>query len=118
MTGGRLVLGLGIGGRDDDHQVTGIDNRTRGRRLDEQMAAMHREDSVRGNLAGIAIQNGRSHVCPSELCEMKGKIMSLFSHLAPAKRHSKGKKTTTTSTGRTSHHRKHRRRTSSTGTHK
>ncbi len=25
MTGGRLVLGLGIGGRDDDHQVTGID---------------------------------------------------------------------------------------------
>lgn len=42
MTGGRLVLGLGIGGRDDDHQVTGIDMRTRGRRLDEQMAVMRR----------------------------------------------------------------------------
>lgn len=42
MTGGRLVLGLGIGGRDDDHQVTGIDKRTRGRRLDEQMAVMRR----------------------------------------------------------------------------
>ncbi|WP_267882579.1 hypothetical protein [Streptomyces griseus] len=44
--------------------------------------------------------------------------MSLFSHLAPAKRHSKGKKSTTSMKGRTSHHRKHRRRTSSTGTHK
>ncbi|MEW2516541.1 LLM class flavin-dependent oxidoreductase [Actinacidiphila alni] len=42
MTGGRLVLGLGIGGRDDDHQVSGVDMRTRGRRLDAQMAVMRR----------------------------------------------------------------------------
>ncbi|MFF1696316.1 LLM class flavin-dependent oxidoreductase [Streptomyces sp. NPDC058257] len=42
MSGGRLVLGLGVGGRDDDHQVSGIDIRTRGRRLDEQMAVMRR----------------------------------------------------------------------------
>ncbi|MGW9027382.1 LLM class flavin-dependent oxidoreductase [Streptomyces sp. NPDC055722] len=42
MTGGRLVLGLGIGGRDDDHRVTGIDIRTRGRRLDQQMAVLRR----------------------------------------------------------------------------
>ncbi|MGC5343059.1 LLM class flavin-dependent oxidoreductase [Streptomyces sp. DT171] len=42
MTDGRLVLGLGIGGRDDDHQVTGVDKHTRGRRLDEQMAVMRR----------------------------------------------------------------------------
>ena len=42
MTQGRLVLGLGIGGRDDDHQVTGIDIRTRGRRLDAQMTVMRR----------------------------------------------------------------------------
>ena len=42
MTGGRFVLGLGIGGRDDDHLATGTDPRTRGRRLDEQMAAMSR----------------------------------------------------------------------------
>ncbi|WP_267892086.1 hypothetical protein [Streptomyces sp. DSM 15324] len=44
--------------------------------------------------------------------------MSLFSHLAPAKRHSKDRKSTTSMNGRTSHHRKHLRRTSSTGTHK
>jgi alkanesulfonate monooxygenase SsuD/methylene tetrahydromethanopterin reductase-like flavin-dependent oxidoreductase (luciferase family) len=42
MTGGRLVLGLGIGGRDDDHQVTGVPLSARGRRLDEQMAVMRR----------------------------------------------------------------------------
>ncbi|GAA4310733.1 LLM class flavin-dependent oxidoreductase [Streptomyces venetus] len=42
MTGGRLVLGLGIGGRDDGHQVAGVDLGTRGRRLDQQMAVMRR----------------------------------------------------------------------------
>jgi len=42
MSGGRLVLGLGVGGRDDDHDAAGVDPRTRGRRLDEQMATMRR----------------------------------------------------------------------------
>ncbi|MEU5367366.1 LLM class flavin-dependent oxidoreductase [Streptomyces sp. NPDC005925] len=42
MTGGRLTLGLGIGGRDDDHVAAGIDRSTRGRRMDEQMAVMRR----------------------------------------------------------------------------
>nr|BFD83603.1 LLM class flavin-dependent oxidoreductase [Streptomyces sp. Xyl84] len=42
MSGGRLVLGLGIGGRQDDHQVAGVDPRTRGRRLDEQMPLLRR----------------------------------------------------------------------------
>ncbi|MFD8566825.1 LLM class flavin-dependent oxidoreductase [Streptomyces sp. NPDC059639] len=42
MSGGRLVLGIGVGGRDDDHRATGIDMHTRGRRLDEQMAVMRR----------------------------------------------------------------------------
>lgn len=42
ISGGRFVLGLGVGGRDDDHEVAGVDIRTRGRRLDEQMAVMRR----------------------------------------------------------------------------
>lgn len=42
MTGGRLVLGLGVGGREDDHLAAGVDIRTRGRRLDAQMAAIRR----------------------------------------------------------------------------
>ena len=39
---GRLVLGLGVGGRPDDHLASGTDLTTRGRRLDEQMALMRR----------------------------------------------------------------------------
>ncbi|MFF9409249.1 LLM class flavin-dependent oxidoreductase [Streptomyces anandii] len=42
MTGGRLVLGLGVGGREDDHWAAGSDIRTRGRRMDEQMALLRR----------------------------------------------------------------------------
>jgi alkanesulfonate monooxygenase SsuD/methylene tetrahydromethanopterin reductase-like flavin-dependent oxidoreductase (luciferase family) len=42
MSGGRFVLGLGVGGREDDHIASGTDLRTRGRRLDEQMEIMRR----------------------------------------------------------------------------
>ncbi|WP_238845760.1 LLM class flavin-dependent oxidoreductase [Nocardia terpenica] len=42
MSGGRLVLGLGVGGRTDDHEASGTDIRTRGRRLDQQLALMRR----------------------------------------------------------------------------
>ena len=42
LSGGRLVLGLGVGGRLDDHLASGTDIRTRGRRLDEQLALMRR----------------------------------------------------------------------------
>jgi alkanesulfonate monooxygenase SsuD/methylene tetrahydromethanopterin reductase-like flavin-dependent oxidoreductase (luciferase family) len=42
LSGGRFVLGLGVGGRVDDHLAADIDIRTRGRRLDQQMAVMRR----------------------------------------------------------------------------
>ena len=44
ISGGRLVLGLGVGDarRQEDHVASGTDVRTRGRRLDEQMAIMRR----------------------------------------------------------------------------
>jgi alkanesulfonate monooxygenase SsuD/methylene tetrahydromethanopterin reductase-like flavin-dependent oxidoreductase (luciferase family) len=42
MSGGRFTLGLGIGGREDDHLAAGVDIRSRGRRLDGQMALMRR----------------------------------------------------------------------------
>ncbi|QIS06195.1 LLM class flavin-dependent oxidoreductase [Nocardia brasiliensis] len=42
MSGGRFVLGLGVGGRPDDHIASGTDLRTRGRRLDEQLAVLRR----------------------------------------------------------------------------
>ncbi|MGW8552793.1 LLM class flavin-dependent oxidoreductase [Streptomyces tubercidicus] len=42
LSGSRFTLGIGIGGRDDDYLATGVDLRTRGRRLDAQMATMRR----------------------------------------------------------------------------
>jgi alkanesulfonate monooxygenase SsuD/methylene tetrahydromethanopterin reductase-like flavin-dependent oxidoreductase (luciferase family) len=42
MSGGRFTLGIGVGGREDDHRAAGTDIRTRGRRLDEQLATMRR----------------------------------------------------------------------------
>ncbi|GAB3582264.1 LLM class flavin-dependent oxidoreductase [Amycolatopsis endophytica] len=42
LSGGRFTLGLGVGGREDDHHATGTDPRHRGRVLDEQMARMRR----------------------------------------------------------------------------
>jgi alkanesulfonate monooxygenase SsuD/methylene tetrahydromethanopterin reductase-like flavin-dependent oxidoreductase (luciferase family) len=42
MSGGRFTLGIGAGGRADDHLAAGTDMRRRGRRLDEQMALMRR----------------------------------------------------------------------------
>ncbi|REK88695.1 LLM class flavin-dependent oxidoreductase [Streptomyces inhibens] len=40
LSGSRFTLGIGIGGRVDDYLATGVDVRTRGRRLDEQMATL------------------------------------------------------------------------------
>ncbi|WP_433601359.1 LLM class flavin-dependent oxidoreductase [Nocardia sp. CA-135953] len=42
MSGGRLVLGLGVGGRADDHIASGTELRSRGRRMDEQLEIMRR----------------------------------------------------------------------------
>lgn len=40
MSGGRFTLGIGLGPRADDYAVAGVDMRTRGRRLDSQLATM------------------------------------------------------------------------------
>ena len=42
VSGGRFVLGIGVGGRPADFEVTGADFRTRGRRLDAALELMHR----------------------------------------------------------------------------
>ncbi len=42
ISGGRLSLGLGIGGRPDDFIASDTDITTRGKRFDEQLAAMKR----------------------------------------------------------------------------
>nr|WP_042185214.1 LLM class flavin-dependent oxidoreductase [Kibdelosporangium sp. MJ126-NF4]CEL16618.1 hypothetical protein [Kibdelosporangium sp. MJ126-NF4]CTQ89031.1 hypothetical protein [Kibdelosporangium sp. MJ126-NF4] len=42
ISGGRFTLGLGVGGRADDHHAAGTDLKTRGRLLDRQMVEMRR----------------------------------------------------------------------------
>lgn len=38
ISGGRLTLGLAVGARQDDYDTAGVDHRTRGARLSEQLA--------------------------------------------------------------------------------
>ena len=40
LSGGRLVLGLAPGGREDDYAASGVDFHGRGKILDEQLPAM------------------------------------------------------------------------------
>jgi alkanesulfonate monooxygenase SsuD/methylene tetrahydromethanopterin reductase-like flavin-dependent oxidoreductase (luciferase family) len=40
MSGGRFVLGIGVGGREDDHAAAGTPIARRGRALDEQLTAL------------------------------------------------------------------------------
>ena len=40
LSGGRLVLGLGLGGREDDFTASGLSTQGRGHRLEEQLALM------------------------------------------------------------------------------
>jgi alkanesulfonate monooxygenase SsuD/methylene tetrahydromethanopterin reductase-like flavin-dependent oxidoreductase (luciferase family) len=42
ISGGRLVLGLALGGREDDFTASGVSMQGRGRTLDEQIAVMKR----------------------------------------------------------------------------
>ncbi len=42
LSGGRLVLGVGVGSREDDFAVTGMSFRDRGRRWDAALELMHR----------------------------------------------------------------------------
>ena len=40
LSGGRLVLGLAAGGREDDYELSGLEFRRRGRAFDEQLEAL------------------------------------------------------------------------------
>ncbi len=60
ISGGRLTLGLAVGGREDDYVHSEVDFSTRGRRMDEMLARM---DAVwSGEEIGPPAPNGRPRV--------------------------------------------------------
>src|SRR3954451_7852750 len=40
ISGGRMTLGIGLGGREDDYELAGVDTSTRGRELDAMLAGI------------------------------------------------------------------------------
>lgn len=40
ISGGRMTLGIGLGGREDDYEIAGVDTSTRGRELDAMLERM------------------------------------------------------------------------------
>jgi alkanesulfonate monooxygenase SsuD/methylene tetrahydromethanopterin reductase-like flavin-dependent oxidoreductase (luciferase family) len=58
LSGGRLVLGLGVGLRDDDYEVSGIDYHTRGRVFEQQLDELVRLWAGEGGV-GPEPANGR-----------------------------------------------------------
>lgn len=62
LSGGRLVLGAAVGGREDDYEVSGVDFHTRGRRFDEMLSEWKRiwsgESFGTAGAIGPAARNG------------------------------------------------------------
>jgi alkanesulfonate monooxygenase SsuD/methylene tetrahydromethanopterin reductase-like flavin-dependent oxidoreductase (luciferase family) len=55
MSGGRLVLGAGLGARDDDYEASGLPTKRRGATFDAQLAQMRRvfDGEVRGHAGPV-----------------------------------------------------------------
>ena len=59
LSGGRLTLGIGVGGREDDYLLTGRDFHGRGRVFDQQVADLRRA------FAGEPLVEGGTPVVPA-----------------------------------------------------
>jgi alkanesulfonate monooxygenase SsuD/methylene tetrahydromethanopterin reductase-like flavin-dependent oxidoreductase (luciferase family) len=55
LSGGRLTLGIGLGGRDDDYEVSGLETKGRGKRLDamlERIQEVWADDRIGPSIEG------------------------------------------------------------------
>jgi alkanesulfonate monooxygenase SsuD/methylene tetrahydromethanopterin reductase-like flavin-dependent oxidoreductase (luciferase family) len=59
LSGGRLVLGLAPGGREDDYEVSRVGFRRRGRIFDEQLEDLHQLWRGEGNVGPLPVQHPR-----------------------------------------------------------
>jgi alkanesulfonate monooxygenase SsuD/methylene tetrahydromethanopterin reductase-like flavin-dependent oxidoreductase (luciferase family) len=59
LSGGRLVLGLAAGGREDDYEVSGVDFHTRGRTFDRALAELERRWNGDGGVGPPTARGGR-----------------------------------------------------------
>lgn len=69
LSGGRFVLGLGVGNRPDDFATTGTAYEDRGRRLDRMLETMHRA------WRGEPLVEGSREVCPEPVRGARVPIM-------------------------------------------
>lgn len=54
LSGGRLTLGIGLGGRDDDYEASGLETKGRGKRLDAMLERM--QEVWSGGQVGPALE--------------------------------------------------------------
>src|SRR4051812_41728119 len=59
LSGGRLVLGLAVGGREDDYATAGVDFHSRGKLFDHQLEELTRLWAGEGNSFGPRPANGK-----------------------------------------------------------
>jgi alkanesulfonate monooxygenase SsuD/methylene tetrahydromethanopterin reductase-like flavin-dependent oxidoreductase (luciferase family) len=80
LSGGRLVLGLGIGARGDDYETSGLSTKGRGRRFDDQLEELHRiwagEERGFAGPIGPALPGGAPRIV------MGGKVDASFDRAA------------------------------------
>jgi alkanesulfonate monooxygenase SsuD/methylene tetrahydromethanopterin reductase-like flavin-dependent oxidoreductase (luciferase family) len=77
LSGGRLTLGLAVGGREDDYEASGLDFQRRGELFDRQLDDMRRfwDDKAVGFSAPEVVIGGRSAVTFRRAAQWEGWMM-------------------------------------------